>query len=332
MSPRFNVESYPEILLRLVEGKPRKKPQPAYTNNIGSPTGNVIEVICQNRCLRLYPTGVDMILDIHVHVPHVMANRLKRENYRDFLGNTLHVLLEKVPLAVHTRIWFQHDGAPAHFSLAVRQQQTATFGDRCIGYQGPVPWPARSPDLNPLDFFLWEHLKTLVYATPVDQVNDFLPRIVDACNTIRITTGIFNMLQSMFRRCQYCLQERRPQSRFFCKTLYKSAFLGSHLRFYYRTSEAALAATYLEFCVVSRLPTPDLAPQGCRRTSISHGSPRSTAHKEKGERIGSGDFVGQVHGPFRRIQRRGNYYQAVITTRVRYEETHLVEKDHRLGG
>ncbi|KAJ4427844.1 hypothetical protein ANN_25623 [Periplaneta americana] len=25
----------------------------AYTNNIGSPTGNVIEVICQNRCLRL---------------------------------------------------------------------------------------------------------------------------------------------------------------------------------------------------------------------------------------------------------------------------------------
>ncbi|KAJ4442006.1 hypothetical protein ANN_11870 [Periplaneta americana] len=26
--------------------------------------------------------------------------------------------------------------------------------ERWIGYQGPVPWPARSPDLNPLDFFL----------------------------------------------------------------------------------------------------------------------------------------------------------------------------------
>jgi hypothetical protein len=24
------------------------------------------------------------------------------------------------------------------------------------------------PDLNPLDFYLWEHLKSLVYATPVD--------------------------------------------------------------------------------------------------------------------------------------------------------------------
>ncbi|KAJ4428162.1 hypothetical protein ANN_24177 [Periplaneta americana] len=69
-----------------------------------------------------------------------------------------------------------HDKIPAHFSLAARQQQTATFGDRWIGYQGPVPWPARSPDLNPLDFFLWRHMKTLVYTTPVDQVDDFLLR------------------------------------------------------------------------------------------------------------------------------------------------------------
>ena len=65
-----------------------------------------------------------------------------------------------------------------------------TFGDRWIGHHGPAPWPARSPDLNPLDFFLWGHLKALVYATPVDHVDDLLERIVEGCNTISTTPDI----------------------------------------------------------------------------------------------------------------------------------------------
>ena len=134
--------------------------------------------------------------------PHVMPN------YRDFLENNLPVLLEEVPLAVR----FQHDGAPAHFSLAARQQLTTTFGDRWIGHHGPVPWPARSPDLNPLDFFLWGHLKTLVYATPVDHVDDLLERIVEGYNTIRTTPDILERVrQSILRRCQLCLQEQGRQ-------------------------------------------------------------------------------------------------------------------------
>ena len=44
--------------------------------------------------------------------PHVMKNRLIGANYRDFLVNILPVLLE----AARARTWFQHDGAPAHFS------------------------------------------------------------------------------------------------------------------------------------------------------------------------------------------------------------------------
>ena len=77
-----------------------------------------------------------------------------------------------------------------------------------MGHLGPVPWSARSPDLNPLDFFLWGHLTTLVYATPVDHVDDLLPRIVDGCNTIRTTPGLLERLrQSLLRRCQLCLQD-----------------------------------------------------------------------------------------------------------------------------
>jgi hypothetical protein len=38
---------------------------------------------------------------------------------------------------------------------------------RCMGRGGPVNWPARSPDLNLLDFWLWGHLKPLVYSDTI---------------------------------------------------------------------------------------------------------------------------------------------------------------------
>ena len=38
------------------------------------------------------------------------------------------------------------------------------FGERVISRNCPVEWPPRSCDLAPLDFFLWGHIKSLVYA------------------------------------------------------------------------------------------------------------------------------------------------------------------------
>ena len=42
------------------------------------------------------------------------------------------------------------------------------FANKWIGRGGPIAWPARSPDLNPLDFHLWGHLKSIVYATSIE--------------------------------------------------------------------------------------------------------------------------------------------------------------------
>lgn len=53
-------------------------------------------------------------------------------------------------------MWFQHDGCPAHFSLVARQKLIEKFSNRWIGRGGSVVWPARSPDLTPLDFFYGE--------------------------------------------------------------------------------------------------------------------------------------------------------------------------------
>jgi hypothetical protein len=70
----------------------------------------------------------------------------------------------------------------------------------------PTAWPPRSPDLNPLDFYLWGHLKTLVYAAPVDNGEALNHRIVDAGQTIRNCPGIFaGMRRSIMRRVEACI-------------------------------------------------------------------------------------------------------------------------------
>jgi hypothetical protein len=93
-----------------------------------------------------------------------------------------------------------HGGVPAHFSIQLCSHLNDAYPGRWIGRGSPVAWPARSPDLNPLDFFVWGHLKTLVYKTTVETEADLLPRIQAACDNIQHTPGIFKRTrQSMLR-------------------------------------------------------------------------------------------------------------------------------------
>jgi hypothetical protein len=96
-----------------------------------------------------------------------------------------------------------HNGAPAHFIHAAQDVLSNTYHDRWIGRGGHTVWPPRSPDLNALDFYLWGHLNTLVYAAPVDNEETLHHRIVDACQTIRNYPRIFErMRRSTMRRVE----------------------------------------------------------------------------------------------------------------------------------
>ncbi|KAF0748682.1 jerky protein-like [Aphis craccivora] len=48
--------------------------------------------------------------------PYVLPNRLNQDTFLEFLREILPVLLEDVPLATRQVMWFQLDGAPAHFA------------------------------------------------------------------------------------------------------------------------------------------------------------------------------------------------------------------------
>jgi hypothetical protein len=83
----------------------------------------------------------------------------------------------------------------AHFSRSMRGVLSNTYHDRWIGSGGPTAWPPRSADLNPLDFYLWRHLKSFVYAAPVENEEASQHCTVDAYQTIRCYPGIFERMR-----------------------------------------------------------------------------------------------------------------------------------------
>ncbi|RZB40800.1 DDE 3 and/or HTH Tnp Tc3 2 domain containing protein [Asbolus verrucosus] len=62
--------------------------------------------------------------------PFVLPARLTGENYLNFLRVHLPGLLEEIPLAIRKNMWFMHDGAPAHFTLIVRNFLNTTYGSK----------------------------------------------------------------------------------------------------------------------------------------------------------------------------------------------------------
>ena len=75
----------------------------------------------------------------------------------------------KMSLHVRQNVWFLHDGAPSHFSCHLDQR----FGQTWIG-RGLIAWPARSPTLILLDYFLWSHMKSFVYETHVNSEENLM--------------------------------------------------------------------------------------------------------------------------------------------------------------
>jgi hypothetical protein len=67
------------------------------------------------------------IVGDHLLGPHMLPARLTGNDYLQFLREELPVMLNDVPLTVRQKMWFQHDGAPAHYSLCVRQFLTESY-------------------------------------------------------------------------------------------------------------------------------------------------------------------------------------------------------------
>jgi hypothetical protein len=76
-----------------------------------------------------------------------------------------------------------------------------------MGAQGAIRWPARSPDLNSMDFFIFiRNLRDNVYLTPPGTQKELRKRIVRVCQE-KPRNFLLNANVGISRRYQQCLQQ-----------------------------------------------------------------------------------------------------------------------------
>lgn len=137
--------------------------------------------------------------------PYFYNDHLNGRNYLNFLQHCMEEYFDDLPLLILRHLkYFQHDGAPAHNSREVKRYLHERF-DYVIGNNLEIDWPARSPDLTPLDFFLWGILKNKVYAINPENLQDLKDRIQHSIREIDMRT-INKVLRSVHKRCVTCIQ------------------------------------------------------------------------------------------------------------------------------
>jgi inhibitor of nuclear factor kappa-B kinase subunit alpha len=94
------------------------------------------------------------------------------------------------------------DGGTAHTAVYSINVLNEVFEDRLTS-RGL--WPARSPDLNPYDFYLWGNLKDKVYS---NNPHTFVELKQSICETISsVEVSELKLVQNnIFKRLEACLR------------------------------------------------------------------------------------------------------------------------------
>lgn len=140
--------------------------------------------------------------------PIILPPRLNAEAFHGILQNEVLPQLNQIPVQRRQQIWWQMDGCPSHNGRNISDWLNQEFPERWIGRFGNVAWPARSPDLTPMDFYIWGTLKASVYSAPVQSRDELIQRIRSSCDEIRgKDVEVLRATMSVVRRCRLCIQE-----------------------------------------------------------------------------------------------------------------------------
>lgn len=138
--------------------------------------------------------------------PYFFDGNVTGASYLNLLQDNLIPGLKAVYPEEMETFYFQQDGAPAHYSVGVRDYLDGEFVTGVIGRRGAIEWPPRSPDLTPLDFFLWGYVKDKVYARKPRTMEQLRLYIEDAFLDIEINATMRrNVINSIPGRLQDCI-------------------------------------------------------------------------------------------------------------------------------
>lgn len=144
------------------------------------------------------------IVDTHVIGPFFFKTTVNGERYKYLLENMVFPIVNNIDPA--GSLYFQQDGAPPHFTLAVRECLNENFPERWIGRGGPILWSPRSPDLNPLDYFVWGFLKDKVYGSKINSFDHLIERITEETSNLQ-AEHLSNTLDNFKKRIGLCYTE-----------------------------------------------------------------------------------------------------------------------------
>ena len=146
------------------------------------------------------------ILNTRIIGPFFFEGNLNSQRFLNFLNNQFADTLDDLPLAEVAGLLFQLDGSPVHNARTVRAWLEENFPNRWIGRNSRlVQFPPRSPDLTPLDFFLWGFVKEKVYKSRPTNAEELRERITAACAEIT-PQQLCNVMINLKRRYNKCIE------------------------------------------------------------------------------------------------------------------------------
>jgi inhibitor of nuclear factor kappa-B kinase subunit alpha len=98
--------------------------------------------------------------------------------------------------------YFMQDGATSHTAMYSINVLNKVFEDRLISCR---LWPARSPDLNPCDFYLWGNLKDKVYSNNPHTLVELKQCIRETISSIEVSKQKL-VSNNIFKRLEACLK------------------------------------------------------------------------------------------------------------------------------
>ena len=143
----------------------------------------------------------------HVIGPFFFQTNVTSESYLEMLTTQLWPAIQQ---QIDVNTWMMQDGAPPHYGIIVRNWLNEKFPEKWIGRRGSVEWPPRSPDLTPLDFFLWGYLKSKVYQTRPQTLQELRQRIERICATVTVEM-LTKVRLSWINRLRVCALQHGEQ-------------------------------------------------------------------------------------------------------------------------
>jgi hypothetical protein len=125
------------------------------------------------------------------------------------LSNEISNFLDEIPLAVLNRVVFHQDGTiPRNARMNfVFLNHLNHFGELGMGAHGAIRQPVTSPDLNPLDFFIFNrNFRDNVYLTPPGTQKELRKWIVGVCKE-KPRNFLLNAKVGISRRYRQYLQQ-----------------------------------------------------------------------------------------------------------------------------